>query len=114
MGTSRPLAIILGFVLLPTLADAQGRPSPSSCTSRPCVIASPVIAPVVAFEQVFTLERRIYAIVRVLEPIDPAEVDYDPERLMARTREVMESGLEQLRAEIEARGGLEAPPPGYR
>jgi 1-acyl-sn-glycerol-3-phosphate acyltransferase len=63
---------------------------------------------------VFTLERRIYAIVRVLEPIDPAEVDYDPERLMARTREVMESGLEQLRAEIEARGGLEAPPPGYR
>jgi 1-acyl-sn-glycerol-3-phosphate acyltransferase len=59
---------------------------------------------------VFTSHRRIYAIVRVLEPIDPAEVDYNPQRLMVRTREVMERALDQLRAEIEARGGLEVPP----
>ncbi len=60
---------------------------------------------------VFTLHARIYAIVRVLEPIDPAEVDYNPHRLMLRTREAMEQALEQLRAEIAARGGLEVAPP---
>jgi 1-acyl-sn-glycerol-3-phosphate acyltransferase len=62
----------------------------------------------------FTIERKIYAIVRVLEPIDPAEVDYDPQRLMHRTRAAMETALEQLRAEIDARGGLETPPPSWK
>lgn len=59
---------------------------------------------------VFTLERRIYPIVRVLDPIDPAECDYDVDALKQRVREVMERERLALRAEIEARGGLEVPP----
>ena len=61
---------------------------------------------------VFTLERKIYPVVRVLAPLDPAEVDYDVERLTARVREAMEAGIAELRGEIEARGGLEVRPPG--
>lgn len=62
---------------------------------------------------VFTLERRIYAIVRVLDPIDPGQFDYDPQRLLEHTREVMTRELGRLRDEIAARGGLEVPPPRY-
>jgi 1-acyl-sn-glycerol-3-phosphate acyltransferase len=63
---------------------------------------------------VFTLERKIYPVVRVLEPIDPATVDYDPERLSDVVRTAMTEGIAALRAEIEKRGGLEVPPPAYR
>jgi 1-acyl-sn-glycerol-3-phosphate acyltransferase len=62
----------------------------------------------------FTLERKVYPVVRVLEPIDPATVDYDPERLSEAVRAVMAEGIAALRAEIEQRGGLQVPPPGYR
>ena len=62
---------------------------------------------------VFTLERKIYPVVRVLDPIDPAAHDYDPDRLSDAVRAVMTTGIAELRAEIEARGGLETPPPGW-
>ena len=62
---------------------------------------------------VFTLERKIYPVVRVLEPIDPATVDYNPQRLSNAVREAMVEGIAALRAEIEARGGLEVRPPSY-
>ena len=59
---------------------------------------------------VFTLERKIYPVVRVLEPIDPASVEHDPDRLSEAVRAAMVEGIAALRAEIEARGGLETPP----
>jgi 1-acyl-sn-glycerol-3-phosphate acyltransferase len=62
---------------------------------------------------VFTLERKIYPVVRVLEPIDPATVDYDPVRLSEAVRAAMVEGIAALRAEIASRGGLEVPPPGH-
>jgi len=62
---------------------------------------------------VFTLERKIYPVVRVLEPLHPKDYGHDPERLSAAVREAMVAGIADLRAEIEARGGLETPPPGY-
>ncbi|NJK32749.1 MAG: 1-acyl-sn-glycerol-3-phosphate acyltransferase, partial [Deltaproteobacteria bacterium] len=59
---------------------------------------------------VFTIEKKIYAIVRVLEPIDPASYANDPEQLMHAVRAVMTEGREQLRREIAERGGIEVPP----
>lgn len=59
---------------------------------------------------VFTLERKIYPVVRVLEPIEPASVGHDPVRLSNAVRAAMVEGIAALRAEIEARGGLEVPP----
>ncbi|PRQ05501.1 1-acyl-sn-glycerol-3-phosphate acyltransferase [Enhygromyxa salina] len=61
---------------------------------------------------VFTLERPIYPVVRVLEPIEPADHDHDPDRLSDAVRAAMTAGIAELRAEIEARGGLEVRPPG--
>ena len=58
----------------------------------------------------FTLERKIYPVLRVLEPIDPRDHDFDPERLSAAVREVMVAGIASLRADIETRGGLEVRP----
>jgi 1-acyl-sn-glycerol-3-phosphate acyltransferase len=60
---------------------------------------------------VFTLERKIYPVLRVLEPIEPADHGHDPERLSNAVRERMTAEIARLRAEIEARGGLEVPPP---
>ena len=60
----------------------------------------------------FTLEHKVYPVVRVLEPIDPATVDYDPLRLSKAVRAAMIEGIAELRADIEARGGLQVPPPG--
>jgi 1-acyl-sn-glycerol-3-phosphate acyltransferase len=59
---------------------------------------------------VFTLERKIYPVLRVLEPIEPRDHGHDPERLSAAVREAMTVGIAQLRADIEARGGLEVRP----
>jgi len=60
---------------------------------------------------VFTLEKKVYPVVRVLEPIHPETVDHDPVRLSEAVRAVMVEGIAELRADIEARGGLEVPPP---
>ena len=61
----------------------------------------------------FTLEQKIYPVVRVLEPIHPRDYDHDPERLSDAVRESMVAGIADVRAQIEGRGGLEVPPPGY-
>jgi hypothetical protein len=63
---------------------------------------------------VFTLERKIYPVLRVLEPIEPRDHGHDPERLSAAVREVMVAGIAQLRADIDARGGLEVRPRSLR
>lgn len=63
---------------------------------------------------VFTLENKIYAIVRVLEPVHPSECNNDPHKLMTKVREMMTAERERLRREIADRGGLEVPPPSYR
>jgi 1-acyl-sn-glycerol-3-phosphate acyltransferase len=59
---------------------------------------------------VFTLERKVYPVLRVLEPIHPRDHGHDPERLSAAVREVMARGIAELRDEIAARGGLEVDP----
>ena len=59
---------------------------------------------------VFTLERKIYPVLRVLEPVDPASCNYEPQRLLTLVRERMEQGRAELQAEIAARGGLTTPP----
>ncbi|PRQ00506.1 lysophospholipid acyltransferase family protein [Enhygromyxa salina] len=59
---------------------------------------------------VFTLERKIYPVLRVLEPIEPAEFQHDPERLADAVYERMSEEIARLRGEIEARGGLEVRP----
>lgn len=59
---------------------------------------------------VFTLERKIYPVLRVLPPIHPADHGHDPERLCAAVRAAMVEGIASLRADIEARGGLEVDP----
>lgn len=59
---------------------------------------------------VLPLERKIYPIVRVLDPIAPADFGHDPVALQRRVREVMATALAEIRAEIDARGGLEVRP----
>ena len=59
----------------------------------------------------FTLQHKIYPVVRVLEPIEPKDFDHDPDRLSDAVREVMAKAITQLREEIAARGGLSVPPP---
>jgi 1-acyl-sn-glycerol-3-phosphate acyltransferase len=44
-------------------------------------------------------DKKLDVWVRVLDPIDPGEVDFDPARLQKRVRGVMETELERLRAE---------------
>ena len=59
----------------------------------------------------FTLERRIYPVVRVLPPIDPADHGFQVNALMRATRAQMKAAITDLRAEIEVRGGLAEKPP---
>lgn len=44
-------------------------------------------------------DKKLDVWVRILDPIDPAEVDFDPARLQKRVRGVMERELDRLRAE---------------
>lgn len=60
---------------------------------------------------VFGVDALIYPIVRVLEPLHPADYGNDPEQLRDATRAVMVRERAALRAEIEGRGGFCVPPP---
>lgn len=51
---------------------------------------------------VFTMGRKIRPRIQVLDPIDPAEVDYDPKALMKLTRARMVATREALRTELTA------------